>query len=298
MHIPGGDGKEEIKIITGDTLLLQPQERNISLSFAALDYTDPKAIRYAYHIKEMNDSWNNLHDNRTVSFADLPAGKWSLEIRSTNGDGIWTDNTRVLHLIVTPTFGETPWAIFLYILAAILVALLASGIFLYIANLRRSVSIEQQVTQLKLKFFTDISHELRTPLTLIASPSKPFSKKRVSHPTCVKISSSPINTHRMLRLINQILDFRKIQNGKMKLFIACIDVKESRLFKSFERMAQKQHIDYRFSAPAQPIRCYTDADKVEKILFNLLSNAFKYTPDGKGIQVSLDRLEDHHNRPR
>lgn len=105
----------------------------------------------------MNDSWNNLHDNRTVSFADLPAGKWSLEIRSTNGDGIWTDNTRVLHLIVTPTFGETPWAIFLYILAAILVALLAPGIFLYIANLRRSVSIEQQVTQLKLKFFTDIS---------------------------------------------------------------------------------------------------------------------------------------------
>lgn len=295
VHIPGGDGKEEIKIITGDTLLLQPQERNISLSFAALDYTDPKAIRYAYRIKEMNDSWNNLHDNRTVSFADLPAGKWSLEIRSTNGDGIWTDNTRVLHLIVTPTFGETPWAIFLYILAAILVALLALGIFLYIANLRRSVSIEQQVTQLKLKFFTDISHELRTPLTLIASPLEAVLQKESLAPDVRKnLIIAQHNTHRMLRLINQILDFRKIQNGKMKLFIACIDVKElsRHTFESFEHMAQKQHIDYRFSAPAQPIRCYTDADKVEKILFNLLSNAFKYTPDGKGIQVSLDRLEE------
>lgn len=98
----------------------------------------------------------------------------------------------------------------------------------------------------------------------------------------------------MLRLINQILDFRKIQNGKMKLFIACIDVEEltRHTFESFEHMAQKQHIGYRFSSPSQPIRCYTDADKVEKILFNLLSNAFKYTPAGKGIQVSLDPLDE------
>ena len=295
MQIPGTDGHDIIKPIIGDTLTLSPRERNISLTFAALDYTASAAIQYAYRIKERSDTWNNLSDNRTVSFAGLPAGEWDLEIRSTNGDGVWCNNNRTLHLSVTPTFKETPWAILLYVCAGILLALLISGIFIYIANLRRSITIEQQVTQLKLKFFTDISHELRTPLTLIAAPLETTLRQdNLPADTRNNLRIAQRNVHRMLQLINQILDFRKAQNGKMELHITRVDLCElsRHTYESFEYLARKRHIDYTFTVSESPIFGYTDADKVEKILFNLLSNAFKYTPEGKHIGVSLQTADN------
>ena len=296
IQIPGTEGQDITKPITTDTLILSPGERNFSITFAALDYTAPATIQYAYRIKERSDGWNNLSHNRTVSFAGLPAGEWDLEIRSTNGDGIWCNNSRILHLSVTPTFAETPWATLLYIGTALLLALLIAGIYIYIANLRRSITVEQQVSRLKLKFFTDISHELRTPLTLIAAPIDwALQQKELAPELRKNLTIARHNTRRMLRLINQILDFRKTQSGKMELHIARTDLHQlaRHTYESFAYLANKRHIGYTFTATGSPAWGYTDADKFEKILFNLLSNAFKYTPDGKRIEVSLETGVDH-----
>lgn len=292
IQIPGTDGRDIIKSIMGDTLVLSPQQRNISLTFAALDYTNPAAIQYAYRIKGRSENWNGLSVNRTVSFAGLPAGEWDLEIRSTNGDGVWCNNNQILHLSVTPTFKETPWAMLLYVCSAVVLALLIAGILFYITNLRRSVSLEQQMTRMKLKFFTDISHELRTPLTLIAAPIETVLQQNdLPADSRNNLRIAQRNAHRMLQLINQILDFRKIQSGKMRLYIATTDLCQvvRGVCESFRPLAGKKHIDYQITLPDGTMTVYTDADKIEKILFNLLSNAFKYTPGGKGIRTVLSR---------
>ena len=278
-----------------DSMVLKPEENTLSVPFAAVDFSSNLPVRYAYKLQGVDKDWTYTQENLTANYVNLPAGTFYLRVKSTNRNGLWVDNERVLPVTREPLFAETPWAKALYVLLALVLVAVVVFIYLHIYKLRYKLSLEHRLTEAKLRFFTDISHELRTPLTLIEGPlSEVLADEKLPEADREYLTVVQTNAHRMLNLINQILDFRKIQNGKMKLFIACIDVKElsRHTFESFEHMAQKQHIDYRFSAPAQPIRCYTDADKVEKILFNLLSNAFKYTPDGKGIQVSLDRLEE------
>lgn len=168
---------------------------------------------------------NYIGNSRTASLVNLPAGDFILEVKSTNGDGLWVENTAQLAIHVKPIFWETGWAWLLYIALIVVVILAISATFAYIFNLRRKVDFEQQLTNLKLRFFTDISHELRTPLTLIASPIEEIiNREKLSDEGQENIQLAKKNTDRMLRLINQLLDFRKIQNNKMKLYIEQADV--------------------------------------------------------------------------
>lgn len=163
-------------------------------------------------------------------------------------------------------------------------------IVLRITNLQRRIDFEQQISNLKLRFFTDISHELRTPLTLIASPiDEVISNEKLSDAGLENMQVAKRNTDRMLRLINQILDFRKIQNDKMKVLVEQVDVVPLilKIYGNFVPMAHKHRIDFRLVCPLDSFVMYTDVDKLEKILFNLLSNAFKYTPDEKTISLSV-----------
>jgi len=150
--------------------LLGAKERNFTITFAALDYVDSHAIKYAYRIKGLNDHWIVLGNNRSASLVNVPAGDYVFQVKSTNADGVWVENVTSLPIHIKPTFGETVWAIILYIILAIAVLLIVGYFVMRMTNLKRRVDFEQQLTNLKLRFFTDISHELRTPLTLIASP--------------------------------------------------------------------------------------------------------------------------------
>ena len=156
--------------------------------------------------------------------------------------------------------------------------------------MQRRVDFEQQLSNLKLRFFTDISHELRTPLTLIASPiDEVISNEKLSDAGLENMQVAKRNTDRMLRLINQILDFRKIQNDKMKVMVEQLDVIPliMKIYENFTSMAHKRHIEFQLNCNFNSFVMYTDVDKLEKILFNLLSNAFKYTPTDKSITVNI-----------
>lgn len=292
VDIQNSDGTAYTSNLAADSLVLGKRERNVTIAFAALDYTNSEAIQYAYRLTGINDQWRYIGENHSIGFANLPAGHYVLEVKSTNGDGVWQENITPLYIYIRPRFVETLWAWALYVFIAVLLILTTSGIIVYITNLKRKVYIEQQLTDLKLRFFTDISHELRTPLTLISgSVEEIVARGQLQESGTENMQVVRRNVNRMLRLVNQILDFRKIQGNKMKLNIEQGDVVAlcRQVCENFSQVAHERSIDLRFISETQEMRCYTDTDKLEKMLFNLLSNAFKYTPDGKAIAVTVSK---------
>lgn len=270
---------------------LTPNQRNIMVEFAALDYVAPDNIRYAYKLDGLENDWNYVGEKRSASYINLPKGEYHLLIQSTNSDGIWTNNIRSLTIQVLPTFQETFWAWLLYAILLILFIVTVVYILFYIYRLRHQVDVEQQISNIKLRFFTDISHELRTPLTLIIGPiTEILQYEELSSRVKTHLELVEKNTNRMLRLVNQILDFRKIQNKKMKLILEETDIIRflPSIMDNFRLIAKKKEIDFQFVAPSEELKLWIDKDKFEKIFFNLLSNAFKYTPTGKSIVLKAE----------
>lgn len=286
---------KDLQIDDLDELQLQPSERNVTLQFAALDYVNPESICYAYRLKGLEENWNEVDKGRSASYMNLPPGKYEFQVRSTNSDGVWTEQARILPINVLPTFWETYWAWALYVLLFILSTATIAYIILYIYRLRHRINIEQQLANIKLRFFTDISHELRTPLTLIASPvTEVLEHEAISANVRKHLTLVHKNTERMLHLVNQILDFRKIENKKMKVLLEKTDILclLQKVMDNFRLIAEKKNITYQLETDRKSINAWIDQDKFEKIVFNLLSNAFKYTPDNKSITVSANVKND------
>ena len=286
-----------LKLGLDDTseLVLSHRENIFTIQFAALDYSAPSEIQYAYILEGFEKAWNFVGKQRAATYTNLPKGHYIFKVRSTNGDGVWTENTRILNIEILPSFWETPFAYFLYVLFVILIIVTAVYILFTIYRLKHEVSVEQQMTDMKLRFFTDISHELRTPLTLISGPVEyVLANTKLPADAREQLQVVERNTNRMLRLINQILDFRKIQNRKMKMQVQRINVVAftRKIMENFESVAEEHQIDFLFETEKEELYLWVDVDKFEKIVFNLLSNAFKYTPNGKMITVLVREDEE------
>ena len=230
-----------------------------------------------------------------MTYTNLPKGEYVLRVRSTNSDGVWVDNERLLNIVILPSFWETPVAYVLYVLFILIIIFVAVYILFTIYRLKHEVSVEQQISDIKLRFFTNISHELRTPLTLIAGPVEQVLKNdKLPADAREQLVVVERNTNRMLRLVNQILDFRKIQNKKMKMQVQRLDIVPfvRKVMDNFEAVAEEHRIDFLFQTEKEHLYLWVDADKLEKIVFNLLSNAFKYTPNGKMITVFIREDEN------
>lgn len=272
-----------------DTLVLRHDQNVFTLNFATLNFGQNQGIRYAYKLEGLEEEWNYTN-SRSVTYTNLKKGMYCFKVRSTNEAGIWVENTRALVIQIQPSFWQTGWAIALYILLFIGGILLLVKILVTYGNLERKVEMEKQITDIKLRFFTNISHELRTPLTLIAGPvENVLTTEKISPAVREQLEIVKSNCSRMLRLINEILDFRKIQNQKMRL-----RVQETKLAgivekacSNFSKEAYEKHIHFEIQNTAPDLKVWVDSEKVDTILYNLLSNAFKFTPAGKGIQVSV-----------
>ena len=226
-------------------LELNPSERNVTFQFAAIDYVNPDAIEYAYRLQGLEEEWNEAGNNRSATYINLPAGEYQLQIRSSNSDGVWTDNIRILPIHVLPTFWETYWAWLFYIVMFVLFTTIIVYILFYIYRLRHQVDLEQHLSNIKLRFFTDISHELRTPLTLISSPvSEILAHETISPTVREHLNLVHKNTERMLRLVNQLLDFRKIQNKKMKVLVEKTELVSQlqKIMESFHLIAKEREL--------------------------------------------------------
>lgn len=273
-----------------DGLKLTPDERVFSIEYAALETCNPKGVNYAYILEGFDKEWHNVGTQRSVSYTNLPKGHYVFKVRSTNGDGVWVDNIRSLKIEILPSFWETPWAILLYVLSALLLFIVAIKLYTLFYTLKNKVYFEKELAEAKIRVFTDVSHELRTPLTLITAPVEMMLQQTdLSSFVREQLELVSRNTDRMLRLVNQILDFRKLQNHMMYLRVEQIELVRfiERLMRNFESLAEEHRIYFTFTHFQERVYLWADADKLEKILFNLLSNAFKYTPDGNLIEVYI-----------
>lgn len=269
-----------------DYLEIPTRRRSFTISFAALDYTNSSDIEYAYKLDD--NQWYYIGKKNSVSFVSLPAGRYQFQIKATNGDGIWMNAVKTVTLQVLPTFWETGWAKAFYIVVILVISLAIGYIFFYIYYLKHKVNMEQRLAEIKVRSFIDISHELRTPLTLIAGPvSDVLSREPLTSRARQHLQLVQKNISRMLLLINQVLDFRKIQNKKMGLTVEYRDIliMLHDIMDNFRLLATEKNINFTLQTTLSSVFLWIDCDKFEKIIFNLLSNAFKYTPDNKAITL-------------
>lgn len=277
-----------------DKLLLTKNERNFAFSFAALDFKGNSEIRYAYRLKGLDQDWLYLNKGNSAIYTNVPAGNYLFEVRSTNNDGKWVENTRSLPIVIEPRFHETIWSHILYGFLIFAIILIITRVWVVIYKLRHKSAMSEEIAQLKIRFFTDISHELRTPLTLISSPLDEVIKKEdLTEYGQRNLRVVKRNADRLLLLIDQILDFRKIQNNKIRLNVEDLDIVGLLygLMEHFTVVAEEKNIAFGLKSEKAHIRLWCDQDKMEKIVINLLSNAFKYTPAGKSIVIEIKETE-------
>ncbi|WP_010517447.1 hybrid sensor histidine kinase/response regulator transcription factor [Croceivirga radicis] len=296
--------KEDINL--GETVHLTYDNRDFSVQFSTPSYTNPKLNRYQYKLEGFNEEWITVNSNsRTVQYTNLFPNTYTFKVRATNNFGVWS-TPREYTIKISPPFWLTPQAL------ALLLAIIAIATFLIRRELKHRSKLKAdlltekvnrehdvKLNNEKLRFFTNISHELRTPLTLILGPSKQLLEHNEGATEYQKSRYNLIyqNASRLLNLVNQVLDFRKAQTGELKLKVAQTDVVlyTKHIFESFKELAFKKNITYNFIVEEEEIKGWIDSDKYDKIVYNLLSNALKFTEAYGTVDLFLRTKENNKN---
>ncbi|WP_207531751.1 hybrid sensor histidine kinase/response regulator transcription factor [Desertivirga arenae] len=279
-------------------LRLSYDETMLSFDFAALEYSSPKAINYAYFLEGWDKAWNYCGKLRSANYTKLREGRYVLRIKSTNAEGVWVNNAQSLEIIVLPPWWRSWWAYGFY-LSAFLVIIHRYNVYqreqerlkyqIQLADAK--VIQEKELNEKKLSFFTQISHEFRTPLTLIINPIKEFLNSTDSQVETKELIVVYRNATRLLSLVDQLLHFRKTDANQLKIskFNAALFCKE--VYLCFVQQARLKEIKFDFICEKEEVDLWADKEKIEIALFNLISNAFKFTPAGGTVQIILEDLE-------
>ncbi len=275
-----------------ETINLKHSDQVFHIDFSTLDYEDPRANQFMYILENYENRWNTSSSNNRATYRNVPPGNYVFKVRTVNSEGEWENNISSIKVTIKPPFWKSGLAYFFYLILSIALLYFAYRIIFKFYQLNQSVKLERQLSDYKLRFFTNISHEFRTPLTLIKGSVETLSglKSKMSDSLLKVVDDIDKNTNHLMRLIDQLLEFRKLQNNKQSLHLSYTDavpfLKE--IFDSFVNVANKTNIDYQFRTSLESIPIYFDRNKIDKIVFNLLSNAFKFTPRGGKITLYLD----------
>lgn len=267
-------------------LTLQPHEKNVELHFSALRYSNPLNIRFAYKMEGIDKDWVYPDENRQFAvYNQLTKGEHIFYIKASDENRLWNEHTTVFKIYKYPEWYESNLAYTIY------VVFLGSLLFIvyyfirnriYLQNSLRFARIEkektEELTQMKLRYFTNVSHDLLTPLTIMSCLMDDI---QMAYPgKSERFSAMRYNLSLLKKLLQQVLDFRKIENDKMKLHLSegnIVAFIEQIGYNYFIPLMKKKNIRFNLKAENKKIICYFDADKIEKIIFNLLSNSYKYT---------------------
>ena len=275
-----------------DEMTLSYEERSPKINFSTLDYSDVNNVKYTYWLEGYDSSWSVPSPTPWVNYQNLPFGSYRLHVKASYSDGIWGKES-VLDISVEPPFYLTVWAWVFYALFLTVVIVMVVKSIREKNILKGKIKFEQEFTRYKLVFFTNIAHEFRTPLTLIQGSLE--KEKRIMKTNHWQLELEKTvrtmdkSVQRMLRLIDQLLEFRKMQAGKLKLSLQETDVVMfvQGICKMFDDAAESKQIDFKFESQLPAYLMYLDQQKMDKVVFNLLSNAFKYTHAKGTISVSL-----------
>ena len=280
---------------------IKASENDFSVEFVGLNYANPQKNRYAYRLVGYNQDWvYPAPGQRTASFANLPPGQYTFEVKASNGEGVWSKKAATMQFDVRAPWYKTGWAYLLYAALALGAVAVYRRIEMAQQKLKNRLVLEQfqtekekELTGLKLGFFTNVSHELRTPLTLILGPMEEI----MSSPGPVadlrgKVQLMHTQARKLLELVNQLLDFRKVETGNVPLRASHADAVQflADIYSVFTLKSQERGVDYRLDLPTEPVRLYFDRSKLEIVLTNLLANAFKYTPDKGRVELSATTI--------
>ena len=284
--------KEKAKYAHATNLKLPHKENSFSIHYAALDMKFPNKIEYAYRLKGF-DNWNYVKNNRQAIYTNIPKGDYIFQVQYTNSDGVWNNVPHEIPITILPSFWESIYGTLLYVVIFILIVTVTAYILFVIYKLRNRVYVEKQILDIKTKFFTDIIHELRTPFTLIVAPIDHMLTQKNLNPAIQQdLALVKRNTKHTLKIINQVLDLQKIQN-ESKLTVQQIKIEPfiTHIIDNFQSIAIQRESEIIFQTENSSIFLWADPDKLESILFNLITNAFKYSPKGTVIHLSAQETD-------
>lgn len=278
-----------------DRIVLKHNQAMFTFEFAALNYVNQNRVSYRYILEGYEKEWHYDGKNRMASYTNVPAGTYVFKVQTLDEANSELSSMRTLTVEILPPWWATGWAYAVYIVLGALLLFVAVKLSLFMIKVKNDVYIGQKLAELKIKFFTNISHELRTPLTLIQGPIQELKEKEtLSEKGMLYIDLMEKNTKQMLQLVNQILDFRKIQNGKMRLHISCFSLRGLLMVfeREFRMLAEEKEVDFMFQYPDEDIQVWADKEKLGIVVRNILSNAFKFTPSGGSVFVTAGLKED------
>lgn len=285
-----------------DHIILSSSQNSFAISFVVSNYIAGKHNTFAYKLEGYNDEWYKQNDISPVSYSNLPAGNYTFHIKAANNDGKWNEEPATLHIRILPVWYCTWWALTLFALSFIL---LVAGIVRFFW-LRKSMQAEiqmerldkekqEEISQMKIRFYVNISHELRTPLTLIVAPLQELINHINGHWEQAQLQYIQRNTNRLLHLVNQLMDYRRAELGIFELRPTYSNAYKRVLncFINYESLAKRKDIDYNFYTELQDEKMLFDENYLDLIVNNLLSNAFKYTEVGESITVKLCKEDNN-----
>jgi signal transduction histidine kinase/ligand-binding sensor domain-containing protein/DNA-binding response OmpR family regulator len=268
----------------------------LEFEFAALDIDAPQLVQYQYQLEGLESDWVKPKGRRFVRYTAIPPGDYVFKVRAASSRGEWPEQEIAFAVSIAPPWWRTTWAYTGY--GLFIIAILFGGYRLRLRQiqLKQAVKMEHfqaehlaEVDRLKSRFFSNISHEFRTPLTLILGPADQLTEITTEPSSRQKLGLIKDNAKKLFALVNQLLDFSRLESGMMRLQVTSGDIVPflRRVVMSFESWAERKHTGLEFQADAESIRCYFDADKLEKIVNNLISNALKFMSEGGAVFVQV-----------
>mgnify|MGYP003574877602 CR=1 FL=1 len=273
---------------------LKHDQNFFRIQFSALDYIKSENVMYRYKLEGIDKQWNYIKGGQSINYTNLGRGEYTLKVSSTNGHNLWVDNERQIKITIRPSVWGTNFAYFCYLLLAVGLFVLIRRAILTILKLRNDVELQKQMGELKLKFFTDISHEIRTPLTMITAPlEQMLSDDTIKDSVKGQLRIIEKNSNKLLNLVSQILDLRRIQDRKLVVGEVNLGEFATQMCENFIEMSIQRDIQLKVNVNAANSNIWADPDSLDKILINLLSNAFKYCNKGDTIEVMVEESEKH-----
>ena len=287
-------GKEDSplkrSISYSDKIELSYKQNTFTIEFSSLALKDPQKNKYVYILEDYDKQWSSVSNHNTATYKNLSPGKYIFNVKGANSDGIWNNEATQIEIIITPPFWKSWYAYIFYSLLLAFLLYTAFNIIRKFNVLNHNIKLEKELTNHKLRFFTNISHEFRTPLTLIRGAVENLNEQTGIPPESMKqINTLGRNSAILTRLIDQLLEFRKIQNNVLRLDLEKIDIIDfsKDIYIGFQETARKKEIEYLFTSNAECYTMFIDRRKMDKILYNLLSNAFKFTPAAGKIELAI-----------
>lgn len=285
---------------------LKYNQNDFSFNFVALSYSQPNKNQYAYKLEGFDKDWNYIGNKKSATYTNIDAGDYVFKVKASNSDGLWNEKGDSINVRILPAPWRSWWAYLIYSILFIAVLLLIRKYSLLRIHEKNELKQErlekekiEEINQLKLQLFTNISHDLRTPLTLIIGPLERMLAKKMGN---TYIQEQHETMHRnasvLLQLVNQLLDFRKSESGKLQLKAAKNNIVPfiENIKLSFEELAREKEIKYSFHTSSQNIEVWFDTVNLKKVIYNLLSNAFKFTPNRGEISIALSTTVTHNKK--